>query len=137
VYCVRLISKGVILKKSIYVHSLPAISVVVLAIDPDIGVYDVLAVLDDIEPLGRVFEIQISNLTSLETNDGKENGPLVFGCPNTAVAVQGTATVNIDIGSTNLKERNGVLEAVRECVCRPVTYIWSKSNRSLDVYQRN
>lgn len=76
--CVRLISKGVTLKKSIYVHSLPAVGVVILAIDPDIGVYDVLAVLDDVEPLWRVFEIQISNLTSFETNDGNENGPLVF-----------------------------------------------------------
>lgn len=92
----------------------------VFAADFDVVVYDILAVSDDVEPLWRIDEAQVGNLTSLETVDCEENGSNTLPGPSTAVAIQTASTVDVDIATTNLEERHGLLERVLEGVGTPV-----------------
>lgn len=92
----------------------------VLAADFNIVVDDILAVSDDVEPLWRIDEVQVGNLTSLETIYCEENGSNTLPGPSTAVAIQTASTVDVDIATTNLEERHSLLECVLEGVGTPV-----------------
>lgn len=113
-------------------NSLPAIGILVLAVDFDVVVYDILAVSDDVEPLRRVYEVQVGDLTSFEAVDCEEDRPYLLSSPYAAISIQAAPTVDIHVAATNLEERYGLLERVLESIGRPVGSIWSEDDLSLD-----
>lgn len=128
---------------------LPSIGVLssntcVLAVSRNIDALeqDISGVGHKVVPLRRVTEVQRTNSTSIEPNDSNQhrtknksiNGIEVI--PDLAVSIKGTATVNIDILSTQLEESSGILVDLGECILLPVVCVVCEGHVSLDIYSR-
>lgn len=105
----------------------------------DISKHNITRISHNIRPERRVVQIEVRDRASVETDSSKEDWPLdsLVGVkqipPRLAVAVQGTASIDVDIFAAKFEEASRVLEVVLECVRLPELRVVGECYVALDV----
>lgn len=92
-------------------------------------------------PLRRITEVQRTNGTTIEPNNSNQhrtknksiNGVEVI--PDLTISIKSTATIDVDVLSTQLEEGGGILVDLGECILLPIVGIICESDISLNICQ--
>lgn len=109
-------------------------------IDGQIVVCDITAVRDDVEPIGRVDEVDVSHTTTFQADDREQDWShdgridLKKFPPDLPLSVNSPAAVDIDVFAANLEEGGLILEGVLEAVGLPVVGVCREFDRALNIF---
>lgn len=102
---------------------------------------DIRTVSQEVIPLRRVTKVEIRDRSAMQANCAEQDRAQdvdvlsIEVVPYLTIAVQHAAAVDVDVFTTNLEKRRGVLVNLVESVVLPVVRVVGKLNVALDVCQ--